>query len=110
MPSRSDIGMGILFILTGVLIYFLGRLSVHKPIEEIGLPDNSVFEKRIDSLAAENDKLKNINKILLVSFDSLKLIKTNNNKKVNHEVKKIDNYTNADLRRFNDSVAKSNGL
>lgn len=108
-PSRQDIALGILFILAGVMIFFFGKLSVHTP-EEIRLPDNSLFEKRIDSLAAENQKLKNINKALFVSFDSLKLVRAVGLKKHSNETKEIKNFTPSARNRWRDSVAKAESL
>lgn len=109
MPSKQDIALGILFILTGVLIFFLGKLSVHeKP--EIKLPDVSKYQKTIDSAYLEIDKLKNINKTLLVSFDSLKLVRSVSLKKHSNETKEIKNFTPTTRNRWRDSVAKAEKL
>jgi DNA phosphorothioation-dependent restriction protein DptG len=109
-PSKQDIALGALFILAGVMIFFFGKLSVHTPEVKPTLPDVSKYVKAIDSLSAENDKLKITNNRLFKSFDSLKLVKVNNIKKVNHGIKEIQNFTPDSRQLWSDSVLKSAGL
>ncbi len=90
-------------------VFFLGRNS-HKPADEIKLPDVSKYQKSIDSADIEIAKLKSINKRMFISFDSLKQVKINNVKKVNHGIKEVNNFTPTTRQLWNDSVLKSAGL
>ena len=108
MP-KHDIEMGLLLTACAIAIFLLGRSS-HSAIDMIKLPDNSRYEKSIDSLTIINKELEGNNKRMLVTLDSLKLIKSINKIKYIHATNQIKNFTPTTRHNFNDSILKVAGL
>lgn len=106
-PKRVIIG--ILILLLFVVAFILGRNSkpdFAPPIQT----DISKWVKKNDSLFTENKNLKEINKGLFISLDSLKAKKITNKIKTKSDVAKIKNFTYTSRHRFNDSTMVANGL